>query len=127
MLDSRKNQDCIFYIQGTCNKGALCPFRHDQSKVQQHRAQQAQQDCIFFLQGWCSKGSLCPFRHDQACRGVGGGVSAGSYTTMHSVVMAPKSRAGHASHSSVRPLAADRPSQCHNFHPSIPCRQRLMR
>ncbi|KAL6776773.1 hypothetical protein ACKKBF_B30850 [Auxenochlorella protothecoides x Auxenochlorella symbiontica] len=89
MLDSRKNQDCIFYIQGTCNKGALCPFRHDQSKVQQHRAQQAQQDCIFFLQGWCSKGSLCPFRHDQAKADALKALNSSTAPSLQQVARAP--------------------------------------
>ena len=68
-MDLRSVQDCSFYIQGKCLKGATCPFKHDSEKASAfllaHREAQARQDCYFFVHGRCSKGSLCPYKHDE--------------------------------------------------------------
>ncbi|KAK4140960.1 uncharacterized protein C8A04DRAFT_39491 [Dichotomopilus funicola] len=63
---------CRFYTQGTCLKGAACPFSHDavdnavplplESKPQPGPAQQ----CRYFAAGSCVRGSTCHFSHEPA-------------------------------------------------------------
>ncbi len=30
LREQQGQQDCIFFLQGRCSKGSLCPFRHDE-------------------------------------------------------------------------------------------------
>ena len=47
---------CTFFIDGSCVKGSLCPFRHvrgDRTIV-----------CKHWLRGLCKKGDQCEFLHE---------------------------------------------------------------
>jgi len=47
---------CSFFLQSTCSKGSLCPFRH----IKGERAIV----CKHWLRGLCKKGDDCEFLHE---------------------------------------------------------------
>ena len=50
--------DCRFYLKGSCQKGAECPFSHDRSP------DKVAMVCRFHLSGSCLKGTTCLYGHD---------------------------------------------------------------
>ena len=50
--------ECRFYLKGSCQKGAECPFSHDRPP------DKVAMVCRFHLSGSCLKGSICLYSHD---------------------------------------------------------------
>jgi len=75
-MDLRGNVDCRFFLQGTCGKGAGCPFRHDTGKAAAP-SERYSSPCIYFQQGYCARGDSCLYRHDACAKD---GAEAGSAT-----------------------------------------------
>lgn len=61
--DTRKQQDCMYFMRGTCTRGDECPFRHNPTMLARGPPA-TREDCFYFLQGRCTKGAQCPFAHD---------------------------------------------------------------
>ncbi|KAM7067731.1 putative cleavage and polyadenylation specificity factor subunit 4-like protein [Molossus nigricans] len=54
-MDKSSSAVCSFFAKGPCEKGKLCPFRHD------HGEQTVV--CKHWLRGLCKKGDQCKFLH----------------------------------------------------------------
>lgn len=60
---------CKYWMEGTCAKGASCPFSHaitPNRTPEQVREANSAVPCKYFLAGACAKGSECLFSHDLA-------------------------------------------------------------
>ncbi|XP_023614831.1 putative cleavage and polyadenylation specificity factor subunit 4-like protein [Myotis lucifugus] len=54
-MDKSSSAVCNFYAKGLCEKGGLCPFRHDHGEKTVV--------CKHWLRGLCKKGDQCRFLH----------------------------------------------------------------
>uniref|UniRef100_G1PE27 Cleavage and polyadenylation specificity factor subunit 4 n=1 Tax=Myotis lucifugus TaxID=59463 RepID=G1PE27_MYOLU len=54
-MDKSSSAVCNFYAKGLCEKGRLCPFRHDHGEKTVV--------CKHWLRGLCKKGDQCRFLH----------------------------------------------------------------
>ncbi|XP_016072160.1 PREDICTED: putative cleavage and polyadenylation specificity factor subunit 4-like protein [Miniopterus natalensis] len=54
-MDKSSSAVCNFYAKGLCEKGKLCPFRHDHGEKTVV--------CKHWLRGLCKKGDQCKFLH----------------------------------------------------------------
>mmetsp|Transcript_11030 Transcript_11030/g.16241 ORF Transcript_11030/g.16241 Transcript_11030/m.16241 type:complete len:199 (+) Transcript_11030:2089-2685(+) len=53
-------QPCKFYMEGRCQKGDECTFRHEGVDI----IKRLHEPCKFLLAGGCDKGDLCAYQHD---------------------------------------------------------------
>lgn len=76
-LPRNPSVQCRFYAQGSCLKGATCPFSHDAvdntavpvrlvSTVVSQPEPGPTQQCRFFAAGSCVRGDSCHFAHEPA-------------------------------------------------------------
>ncbi|XP_060058667.1 putative cleavage and polyadenylation specificity factor subunit 4-like protein isoform X4 [Erinaceus europaeus] len=54
-MDKSSSAACSFFAEGLCEKGKLCPFRHDRGEKMVV--------CKHWLRGLCKKGDGCKFLH----------------------------------------------------------------
>ncbi|XP_077828752.1 putative cleavage and polyadenylation specificity factor subunit 4-like protein isoform X2 [Macaca mulatta] len=54
-MDKSASAVCNFFAKGLCEKGKLCPFRHDRGEKMVV--------CKHWLRGLCKKGDHCKFLH----------------------------------------------------------------
>ncbi|XP_059937453.1 putative cleavage and polyadenylation specificity factor subunit 4-like protein [Mesoplodon densirostris] len=54
-MDKSSSAVCNFFAKGLCEKGKLCPFRHDRGEKMVV--------CKHWLRGLCKKGDQCKFLH----------------------------------------------------------------
>ena len=62
----KKKKPCFFFRNGTCTKGAECPYGHELPEDGSVTATKEKQKpiCSFFSRGTCTKGAKCSFSHE---------------------------------------------------------------